>query len=439
MIVYNRYTAEKAGTVRETGYPQIRRFLDQESQATGLDSLDTIRNLEKLLNSKFDEFASSLSIETGNTFSDCRGEVQASIYACQNAVSGVESGRIFSGELKRGKLFAAPVTQESVIRTGSALCITSSYSPLYRFVETVIAALLSGSRSVIRPSSTGISAIMTLWEGLNDSRPETIIPVALTSSSSVLKRLVHSEQIENLVFRGSRDTFSILQKTALNKKLTGFIGGTSYAMVLSDADLDEAALAISRIVLSGLRDPGFTPHRVLVMQENAQYLSNRIVEESLKFRHGNPSDASTDISSLPTMEHVNLFIDAVTDEKKNWAEPLTEPLIDNNSVSPAVLRVSEKPGMLWSELNYGPFIAIRAVNSVEEAFSLLGYDRFAASLYIFTSDLNMQKYVSSNSRAEYIIENPPPTISRSDFFRIENSLERTLSALQNRRINAYWE
>lgn len=438
MKVLNRYTSQETGSLTETRFSEIADFLKGEVLPEEFDREEAMSFIPGIIDSNSEKYAILLARGTGNALSDCRIEISASADLLRGAYS------LLSGQEQdfSGANFASQPGGFSQFSDGlplrGALCILPGRNPFYRFAESVAASCISGTRTVIRTSSLGISSIMSFWKDLSGRLSGMVLPAVLSREGNTLRKLVASELPEKIIFRGSGSAYREIRKKAGSRDISGTLNGRCHALVWNDADLDYAAKSIVNLSLKGMRDSSMIPSRVIVHDESAEYLSNRIVEEALKLRSGDPADPSTDISSLASAEHVSAFMEAVGDERKNWAEELLSSSVDHNAATPAVFIEAEKSGSLWNSMEYGPFVVIRKVKSTADAMALLKADSSAQRLMVYTSDLNLVQYVSANS-GTHIMINVPPHADHRSMLRVDGSFLRLVLSMKKMRETVIWK
>lgn len=437
MKVYNRYTSQQIGSVRETGFGELSGFLQKDGLKGKQEPEKIASSLSRALESLSGSLPGILSAETGNTITSCRDEILASRKLADSFSSIAWNQHALNSTFAYAGSHRLSTAREGTAG-GTVLAILSGVNPVYRFTEIMIASLLTGSRAIIRPSTAGALSIRNIWKEIESVVSDSAFIATFSAGSQTLTKLLKAEYISTVIFQGRSENRLSVRKRMHSAESFEPTDTRSYSLIWSDADNDSASLSATRLALSGLKHPGFTPHRVLVHQDSLQYVSNRIAEEAMALKAGNPDDPSTDIPSFLSAEDVTSFMNSVEDEKKNWGEQLTTPFVYSTSVGPAVLRISENPGKLWTQGQTGPFILIRPVKSLAEAGELIKNDGRARSLYVYTSDMNVTNYLRQNTRVGNLIIDPPPSISLYELFSIQGGLESAVSAMTQERKIVYW-
>lgn len=435
MKVFNRYTAEPSGEIADTVPGDVRKFYSDNRSASDLSVL--LHNARKTIDGNRNSYSQMLSSETGNPILKCREEISASVdlldYAC-SLLAADPSPNQHHSSIRELQEFSVIEKTRPVRRV---LSITSGINPFFRFIENFCAAVVTTSRTAVRVSSVGAGTVSAFWENLQGKEEAPVTPVFMSPDGKSMKELERSAS--NVVFMGEKENFLKVRKNSTQGKVSGFIRKKSYALVWEHSDPDAAAKAIVSLALAGIRDPEFAPHRVFVESDSFKYLTNRIVEETLRLRTGDPAATETDIPCMLSGGHTDAFMEAVDGEIKKWGNELTTPVREGNSVSPAVFSCSETPGNLWTEMKYGPFIITRSTDSLAEVAEAVNSDQDAGSMLVFSSDLNTMKYIENNTSLDYVLRDAPYDLSYSDIFRITDTFHSTMRMMTESGRKVEWK
>lgn len=435
MKIYNRFSSELSHEIRDSTPAEIRRFFSENLRESKPELL--LHDARKNLDRKRDEYSRMLSLETGNTVLKCREEINASVELIDLAISLFAADPDPEVLHSRARALRKFMVIERSRPLDRILSITSAINPLYRFVENLCAATITSSRTAVRLSSVGAGTVSAFWGDVEAKKDASILPVFALPESRCMREL--EKTASKIIFMGENDNYLKIRKKAAATSSSGFLRRKCYALVWEHADLDAAASAISSLALSGMRDPEFTPHRVFVESGSFKYLTNRIVEESLKLRSGDPTSIECEIPCMLSPDHADAFMGAVEDEIKVWGNQLTAPSREGNSVSPAIFSCSETPGKLWNEMKYGPFIITRSAESLAEVVDVINSDKDGGSIILFSGDLNTLKYIENRTSLDFILRDPPGDMSYSDIFRIEDTFRSTMRLMTEKNRTVDWK
>lgn len=112
------------------------------------------------------------------------------------------------------------------------------------------AAMMAGNTVVFKPARAGAMSAVKLMEVFRDAGvPDGVINMVMGPGETVGDELTHSRDIDGIVFTGSYEVGFELFRTFATRYPRPCIvemGGKNPAIVLADADLDEAAEGIMR-------------------------------------------------------------------------------------------------------------------------------------------------------------------------------------------------
>jgi acyl-CoA reductase-like NAD-dependent aldehyde dehydrogenase len=165
------------------------------------------------------------------------------------------------------------------------------------------------------------------------------------------------------------------------------LGGKAPMVVLSDADLDEAAAAASFGAFMNSGQICMSTERVVADVSVAGQLAARLSERAQALTTGDPRDQGTMIGPLvddAAREHVLELLD---DARAKGATVLTGGEDrGNNVVTPAVV-VGVTPEMrLYGEESFGPVVAVIDAQDADDAVRIANDSPYGLSAAVFTGD-----------------------------------------------------
>lgn len=437
MRILDRYTTEHISDVKDSRLSDLKNFFAGNSVLSAEEKISALKDIREVIRKNSESYVIQLARETGNPAASCREEIGVSLEIVESAFSLQAAGYpVNKSELVDVENY---LVTRTAVPNAKGLSITPRINPFYRFVENLVSAILNGTTLVIRVSSVGSLTVSSFWNDVSRTLKTQILPVFMESDGVNLRKLIRALEVSTARFMGSRENYLKLLSESRADSIQGCTRKRSYALIWDDSDPDISANIIAHQALVGTKDPEFAPHRVLVKKDRMEYISNRIAEEAFLLKAGDPGDPQTDISCFLTSGDLENFLLAVEDEIKNWGEPIATPVRDKNSLSPAIFRCSDSPGALWNNTEFGPFIIIRGIDSLEEAVEILNSDTRAGSILVFSNDLNVLNFVDHNTYLDYILCDPPSILKYRDIFRIENSLQESIESISGKRRKIVWK
>lgn len=409
------------GDVSETKLSSVSDFIGNPSTLKNAD--DFVMGLRNELRNHAEKYASLLSAETGNPITWCREEINETVRSLdswnKHGYNSEEKVKLLNSRFHAiFEMIPAPFT----------LVIGSKIAPLLNFVVHFLSSLETGSRLIYSPSKYGSLTLSSLWEDVSEGPQMSFLPLFSNHEGSNFRNILANAGRMRIIFRGTDESMHVLLRKApvhltIDEKIQ------SVAVVL-DGDTD----LIARSIASSLRwvkDTMFSPKRVLVKEELLEYMFNAVSEESYRLRFGDPCDSLTDLPGFMSSTDRDAFIEDIAQEKNQWNTLHSDPEIIGNSSSPAILKVEDKFGPFWNRGPFWPFLVMKGIKSVDEAFGMLRNEQRAIVLY--SEDVGIvKKFLSSGFN---IISNPPAFISAAEYLSLESCSKEYL--LERRNV-FYW-
>ncbi len=201
--------------------------------------------------------------------------------------------------------------------------------------------------------------------------------------------LVTHPDVTGVVFTGSYQTGRRIRQATFDqpfKKVCLELGGNNPAVVLDDADLDQA---VREILLGALLTAGqrcTATSRVVATPGIADALEDRLAAAFRGARPGDPSDPATFFGPLASEDARRRFLDALAVAREEGAVPVVEgeSLPGGAFVSPALYRVSGSEPALREEV-FGPFIAFERAADEEDALARAAQNPYGLSASLFSA------------------------------------------------------
>ena len=200
--------------------------------------------------------------------------------------------------------------------------------------------------------------------------------------------MVESADIDGIIFTGSYETGRRIRQATFDrpeKKVCLELGGKNPAVVLDDADLDQA---VREIVLGALLTAGqrcTATSRVIVTPGIADALQSRLAQAFASVRPGNPKDVGTFMGPLATMSSRRRFLDGLAELRTQGAEVIldAESLDGGAFVTPSLYRVQGDEAALVSE-HFGPHVDLEVANDEADAIARAAANPYGLSASLFS-------------------------------------------------------
>lgn len=346
-----------------------------------------------ILSGRLNEVATLLSREQGKPILEARGEVQR----------GVDLLHYYAGEGWReiGDVIpsAAPDTLLFTVREplGVVGVITPWNFPIAIPLWKSAPALIYGNTVVLKPASDAPLCALALAEVFHEAgMPPGVFNVVTGSGGSLGDALVQDELVRAVTFTGSNQVGTGIASQAASRgiKYQLEMGGKNAAIVLADANLDQAA----QIIISGaMRFAGqkcTATSRVIVERSVLEPLSQRIVElaKTIAIRKATDEEAYLGpVVNRRQQESVLSYIEIGKGEGEllcGGGVPRGAEYDKGYFVEPTVFGNVSPDARIAQEEIFGPVVALVPVDSVDEAISVANNVPFGLSCSIFTNNLN---------------------------------------------------
>jgi acyl-CoA reductase-like NAD-dependent aldehyde dehydrogenase len=277
-------------------------------------------------------------------------------------------------------------------------------------MAAVIPALVAGNAVLLKPSE------LTPWTGSlvgelfkRAEFPEGLVHV-IQGAGDVGAAIIEAGP-DKVFFTGSVATGRSIAEACAKGLIPSVLelGGKDAMIVLADADLD---IASSAAVWGGFTNCGqacLSVERIYVEQAIAERFTQLCVEKTKKLRIGPASDPDSDVGPMIRLRQLEKVERQLQDALAHGAEILTggnrRHDLGPNFLEPAVVARVDHSMQLMREETFGPVIAIRAIESVEEAIQLANDSPFGLSASVWTADARRGKQVASRVRAGSVMVN----------------------------------
>jgi acyl-CoA reductase-like NAD-dependent aldehyde dehydrogenase len=202
------------------------------------------------LDATSDERARLLVRENGKVLSEAQIELQVFEARCRLA-AGLASEL---GEMRR---FSPPPFRSEVVDlpVGVVTIIVPYNWPLAILAASLPYALVAGNPVIVKPPPTDPLALVQTLQHVAERLPAGVLNV-VTGSNEAVAPLITDPRVSKLVFTGSTAAGRTMMKLASETmtRVTLELGGNDPAIVLDDAELDDAA--IERLVVASFLTAG---------------------------------------------------------------------------------------------------------------------------------------------------------------------------------------
>ncbi|MEL0587389.1 MAG: CoA-acylating methylmalonate-semialdehyde dehydrogenase [Candidatus Thiodiazotropha sp. (ex. Lucinoma kazani)] len=357
---------------------------------------------KELLELNADKICMLIGEEHGKIAHDAAGELQRGIenveYAC------------YAPELLKG---------EHTKNVGSAIDSWSEYQPLgvvagitpFNFPAMVPLwmypmAIVCGNTFILKPSERDPSSTLFIAELLAEAGLPASVLNVVNGDKVAVDTLLNDKRVQAVSFVGSTPVAEYIYTTAnANGKRCQALGGAkNHAIIMPDADLDNAVNALTGAAFgsSGERCMALSVAVCVGKQTQSTFIAKmKSAMETLKV--GAYADPDNDFGPLITKEHQEKVVGYIDSAEADGASIEVDGRdarvagYENGFFVGGTL-INNVTATMHSYLNeiFGPVLQVMCVDTMEEAMQLINDHEYGNGTCIFTRDGEAARYFSDN-------------------------------------------
>jgi acyl-CoA reductase-like NAD-dependent aldehyde dehydrogenase len=271
-----------------------------------------------IVKNRMEEIARMMTREEGKTIKESRGEV----------MKGVALLEYYSGEGYRMGGKTLPNENPNIFSytlrhpLGVVALITPFNFPWTNPLWKAAPALVAGNTVVFKPSELTPGTASLLVEILEEAGlPPGVLNMVVGLGATVGETLVTAPAVKAISFTGSNAVGMAINASAstFGKKVTCEMGGKNALVVMSDANLEDAAVAIIGGAFGSTGQRCTATSRVIVMPEIKDALLELLVEKASKLKIGNGLDETVDMGPAVNDRQLQKDLEYIDIAKKEGA------------------------------------------------------------------------------------------------------------------------
>jgi len=386
--------AEDAAAAAADAFPAWR---DMPPPARG----DILRRAADLLEARAGEIGRDLAREEGKTLGEAVGETGRAA-----AILRYHAGQTLEPD---GETYPShsPVTFLYARREplGAVAAITPWNFPIAIPAWKLAPALAYGNTVVWKPAELVPLTSVHLARALADAGlPPGVLNLVLGRSAAVGDTIVRHDALAAITFTGSNEVGRGIQLAATErgKKVQLELGGKNPAVVLADADLEQAAEQVARGAFLSAGQKCTATSRVIVEGGVFAEFAERLVDRARSWKVGDPLDADTAVGPLASeaqLDRVSRYLDGAREEGATSLAGADGAPDEGYFVRPTVLADVAAESPVASEEVFGPVAALLEASSYEDAVAQANDTPFGLTASVFTRDLGRALRFAREARA----------------------------------------
>jgi len=347
---------------------------------------------------RIDEIAQTLTREEGKILKEARGEV----------LKGISLLEYYAGEGFRmhGKTLPSESRDTFTYTLRQPLGCVGLIAP-WNFPWAIpvwksAPAIVAGNAVVFKPAelTPATSALLTeIYE--EAGLPPGVFNMIVGRGSVVGDAMVAAPELRAISFTGSNSVGGALYVKAAQRgaKVTCEMGGKNAVIVMPDADLDKAAIAIHGGAFGSTGQRCTATSRVIAHPDIKKALVDRLVAAAEKIKLGPGLDSGSDMGPSVDEKQWKTVMDYISVGKGEGAKLLMggtrpEALKQGYFVEPTIFDGVSPSMRIFKEEIFGPVLSVATASSLEEALKFANSVEYGLTTSIFTSNItSVMKFI----------------------------------------------
>ncbi|GAB5512125.1 MAG: aldehyde dehydrogenase family protein [Hyphomicrobiales bacterium] len=363
------------------------------SSTSGKDRATLLLKVADLIDANRDRIALYETMESGKPISQAQAEIEGAADIWRFAAS---LARTIHGDSHNtlGPDMLGMVLKEPI---GVVSMITPWNFPFLIVSQKLPFALAAGCTAVIKPSELTSATTVILCELLIEAGlPAGVVNLVLGFGNPVGAELTTHPSIDMVSFTGSTVVGkAIVAATSRTlKKVSLELGGKNPQVIFPDADLDEAADAIAFGVYFNAGECCNSGSRIIVHEDVAEALTEKVVALSRKVPFGDPLNLATKVGAIISSDH-QAKIDGYVKEAAGAGATV--------AMGGDALSVGGMPGLFYqptivtdvtpdmaiaSDEVFGPVLSVLTFKTFEEAIAIANGGTYGLSAGVWSDDVH---------------------------------------------------
>ncbi|KOP80781.1 aldehyde dehydrogenase [Lysinibacillus sp. FJAT-14745] len=346
---------------------------------------EILRVTADLLEKNMDKVAEIASSEMGKTKNEMLGEVKR----------GASILRYFAQEGMRATGEVLPSANEAKllytmrVPLGVVAAITPWNFPVAIPLWKIAPALVYGNTVVWKPSIESALTGKIIGELFQQAGlPKNVLNVVQGRGSKVGQVLLEAPEVKAITFTGSNNVGQSILDTAgsTNKKIQLELGGKNAAIILADANINQAAKLTIEGAMKQTGQRCTATSRVYIEEAVYEKVLEQLIEEAQKIEVG------VTMGPVSSKGQYDSILSAIEKAKVEGAELVfgggpSKGMLEGYYIDPTIFtNVTHEMSIAHEEI-FGPVLAVIKVKDYEEAIRLSNDSNFGLSASIYTNNI----------------------------------------------------
>jgi malonate-semialdehyde dehydrogenase (acetylating)/methylmalonate-semialdehyde dehydrogenase len=399
-------TVEEAIAAAEAAFPEWRN-------TPAMKRARIMFRFKQLLEEHADEVVAAITDEHGKVLDDAMGEflrgVEVVEYAC-----GIPE--MLKGEFSKNvgpKIDSWSEFQPLGVVAGITPFNFPAMVPMWMYPM----AIACGNTFVLKPSEKDPSAPMLCAKLLKEAGLPDGVFNLVNGDKEAVDTLLHDPRVQAMSFVGSTPVAEYIYSTgtANGKRVQALGGAKNHAVVMPDADIDNAVSALMGAAYGSCGERCMAISvAVCVGDETADEVVGKFKDAVAGMSVGNGIDTSNDMGPLVTKEHfdkVRSYVDLGVEEGADLVIDGRDLVVDGHEdgffLGPCLFDRVTRDMRIYNEEIFGPVLCVVRAESEEDAMRLIDEHEYGNGTCIFTRDGEAARYFADNIKVGMVGVNVP--------------------------------
>ena len=333
------------------------------------------------------------TLESGKPISQSRGECGGAADLWRYAASLARTAHGDSHNTLGADILGV-VVKEPI---GVVSIITPWNFPFWILGQKLPFALAAGCTCVVKPSEMTPSTTSMLGEILVEAGlPAGVCNIVLGMGTPVGSMMTTHDDVDMVTFTGSTAVGKTITKSAGEtlKKVALELGGKNPQVIFPDADLENAADAVTFGVYFNVGQCCNSSSRIIVHEDIAGAFVERVVALSRKVVFGNPMHPDTQVGAIVTEDHKAKIDGYIKEAISAGAEIclggdiLNVPGLGDQFYQPTVVRGVSPDMAISREEVFGPVLTVLTFKTFDEAVALANDSQYGLSAGVWSENVH---------------------------------------------------
>ncbi len=396
MPVIYPYTGEAFATVSVAAAADVERAVGAADAAfrqhlRAMPAHERARLLQRtaeVIAAHRQEFTDAIAREAGKPLKDVAieagrgGELFALAAGAARDIVGemLPMDAIRGGEGRWGMVLRQPL--------GVVAAIGPFNAPLNLVAQKVAPALAAGNSVVVKPASkTPIAAVLLARCIHVAGWPAGACNVVIGPGPRVGDPLVADPRVRMVSFTGGTAAGAHVRERAGLKRVTLELGSNAPNVVCADADLQQAAQAITRAGFSSAGQQCISAQRLYVQRDVAERFTGLLLDCIAALKVGDPLDPECDVGPMISEAEARRVEAWIAEATAAGARLLVGGQRERALLWPTVLADVRPDLRVQCEEVFAPLVTLAPFDAVDEAIALANDSRYGLQAAAFTSNL----------------------------------------------------